>query len=113
MLSVRNVFLQYILTLPGGGSTGAVIVASLDGTVESVRRSNSGYGHCVVINHGGGVKTRYAHCLAGSISVSVGQHVSAGQAIARVGRTGNATGPHLHFEIIINGSTVNPLPYIR
>lgn len=101
------------LTLPGGGSTGAVIVASLDGTVESVRRSNSGYGHCVVINHGGGVKTRYAHCLAGSISVSVGQHVSAGQAIARVGRTGNATGPHLHFEIIINGSTVNPLPYIR
>ncbi len=101
------------LTLPGGGSTGAVIVASLDGTVESVRRSNSGYGHCVVINHGGGVKTRYAHCLAGSISVSVGQTVSAGQAIARVGSTGNVTGPHLHFEIIINGSTVNPLPYIR
>lgn len=101
------------LTLPGGGSTGAVIVASLDGTVESVRRSNSGYGHCIVINHGGGVKTRYAHCLAGSISVSVGQRVSAGQAIARVGSTGNVTGPHLHFEIIINGSTVNPLPYIR
>ena len=101
------------LTLPGGGSSGAVIVASLDGTVESVRRSNSGYGHCIVINHGGGVKTRYAHCLAGSISVSVGQHVSAGQAIARVGSTGNVTGPHLHFEIIINGSTVNPLPYIR
>lgn len=101
------------LTLPGGGSTGAVIVASLDGTVESVRRSNSGYGHCIVINHGGGVKTRYAHCLAGSISVSVGQRVSAGQAIARVGSTGNVTGPHLHFEIIINGNTVNPLPYIR
>ena len=101
------------LTLPGGRSTGAVIVASLDGTVESVRRSNSGYGHCIVINHGGGVKTRYAHCLAGSISVSVGQHVSAGQAIARVGSTGNVTGPHLHFEITINGSTVNPLPYIR
>lgn len=101
------------LTLPGGRSTGAVIVASLDGTVESVRRSNSGYGHCIVINHGGGVKTRYAHCLAGSISVSVGQRVSAGQAIARVGSTGNVTGPHLHFEIIINGSTVNPLPYIR
>lgn len=101
------------LTRPGGGSSGAIIVASLDGTVESVRRSNSGYGHCIVINHGGGVKTRYAHCLPGSISVSVGQHVSAGQAIARVGESGNATGPHLHFEIIINGSTVNPLPYIR
>ncbi len=101
------------LTKPGGGSSGAIIVASLDGTVESVRRGNTGYGHCIVINHGGGVKTRYAHCLPGSISVSVGQHVSAGQAIARVGESGNATGPHLHFEIIINGSTVNPLPYIR
>ena len=101
------------LTRPGGGSSGAIIVASLDGTVESVRRSNSGYGHCIVINHGGGVKTRYAHCLPGSISVSVGQHVSAGQAIARVGESGYATGPHLHFEIIINGNTVNPLPYIR
>ncbi len=101
------------LTLPGGGSTGAVIVASLDGTVESIQRTNTGYGNSLVINHGGGVKTRYAHCLAGSISVSVGQRVTAGQAIARVGRTGNATGPHLHFEIIINGSTVNPLPYIR
>lgn len=101
------------LTKPGGGSTGAIIVASLDGTVESVQRSYSGYGHSIVINHGGGLKTRYAHCLQGSISVSVGQKVSAGQAIARVGSTGNVTGPHLHFEIIINGNQVNPLPYIR
>ncbi len=101
------------LTKPGGGSTGAIIVASLDGTVESVQRSYSGYGHSIVINHGGGLKTRYAHCLQGSISVYVGQRVSAGQAIARVGSTGNVTGPHLHFEIIINGNRVNPLPYIR
>ena len=101
------------LTKPGGGSTGAVVVASLDGTVESVQRTYSGYGHCIVINHGGGLKTRYAHCLEGSISVSVGQHVRAGQAIARVGSTGNVTGPHLHFEIIINGQCVNPLPYLR
>ncbi|MBQ2774560.1 MAG: M23 family metallopeptidase [Clostridia bacterium] len=101
------------LTRPGGGSTGAIIVASLDGTVESVQRSYSGYGHSIVINHGGGLKTRYAHCLQDSISVYVGQRVSAGQAIARVGSTGNVTGPHLHFEIIINGNRVNPLPYIR
>ncbi len=101
------------LTRPGGGSTGAIIVASLDGTVESVQRSYSGYGHSIVINHGGGLKTRYAHCLQGSISVYVGQRVSAGQAIARVGSTGNVTGPHLHFEIIMNGNRVNPLPYIR
>ena len=101
------------LTKPGGNSDGAVIVASLDGTVESVRRGSGGYGHNIVINHGGGLKTRYAHCMPGSMSVSVGQHVRAGQAIARVGHSGNVTGPHLHFEIIINGQCVNPLPYIR
>ena len=91
----------------------AVIVASLDGTVESVKRGTTGYGHSVVIDHGNGLKTRYAHCLEGSISVSVGQHVRAGQAIARVGRTGMATGYHLHFEIMINGEFVNPLAYIK
>ena len=98
---------------PRGASKGAVIVASLDGTVESVKRGTTGYGNSVVIDHGNGLKTRYAHCLEGSISVSVGQHVRAGQAIARVGKTGMATGYHLHFEIIVNGEFVNPLPYIK
>ena len=96
-----------------GASKGAVIVASLDGTVESVRHESTGYGHSIVIDHGNGLKTRYAHCLEGSISVSVGQHVRAGQAIARVGKTGMATGYHLHFEVIINGDYVNPLKYIK
>lgn len=99
--------------ISGPGINGKVIVAAKDGVVASVSRGNSGLGNQVSINHGGGVVTRYGHCLSGSISVSPGQHVSAGQAIARVGSTGNSTGPHLHFEVRINGSAVNPLPYIR
>ncbi len=98
--------------IAGAGTNGKIIAAAKDGVVESVERSNSSYGNYVVINHGGGIRTGYGHCLKGSISVSVGQHVSAGQAIARVGATGNATGPHLHFNLIINGTYVNPMPYI-
>ena len=62
---------------------------------------------------GGGVKTRYAHILSGSISVRQGQSVTIGQPIARVGSTGNSTGPHLHFEVTVNGATQNPLNYVK
>lgn len=101
------------IDISGSGINGKVIVAAKDGVVESTTISNGGLGNHVVINHGGGIKTRYGHCLSGSISVSAGQRVSAGQAIARVGSTGNSTGPHLHFEVVINGSAVNPVPYVR
>lgn len=99
--------------ISGPGINGKVIVAAKDGVVESATRSSGGLGNHIVINHGGGIKTRYGHCLSNSISVSAGQRVSAGQAIARVGSTGNSTGPHLHFEVLVNGSAVNPLPYVR
>lgn len=99
--------------IAGPGINGKVIVAAKDGVVESASSGGGGLGHRIVINHGGGIKTRYGHCLSGSISVKAGQRVSAGQAIARVGSTGNSTGPHLHFEVLINGAAVNPLPYIR
>lgn len=98
--------------ITGGGASGHIVVAADGGTVELVKRSNKSYGNQIVINHGGGVKTRYAHLLDGSISVSVGQKVSRGQAIGRVGSTGNSSGPHLHFEVIVNGNTVNPMNYI-
>lgn len=66
----------------------------------------SGYGNCVILDHGGGMATLYAHCSA--ILVSVGQDVGQGDVIARVGATGLATGPHLHFEIRQNGKPIKP-----
>lgn len=97
----------------GGGSSGTPVVAAASGTVEVAYSGYSGYGHTVVINHGNGIKTRYAHMYPGSIAVRPGQKVSKGQQIGKIGSTGNSTGPHLHFEVIVNGTKVNPLKYIR
>ena len=74
---------------------------------------NGTYGNYIRIDHGGGVTTGYAHIIAGGIAVSVGQNVSAGTRIALVGSTGASTGCHLHFEVRLNGTAVNPVPYLR
>ena len=88
------------------------IVAVDGGTVVEVNTNkNAGYGLYVVIDHGNGLRTLYAHC--NSLSVVKGQKVSQGQEIARVGRTGNSTGPHLHFEVRVNGRCVDPEPYFK
>lgn len=86
-------------------SYGAEILAAASGTVTTAGWV-SGYGNYTVIDHGGGTMTAYGH--QSSILVSVGQHVEQGQVIGYVGSTGNSTGPHLHFEVYQNGSTVDP-----
>ena len=100
------------IDISNGRTNGKVVVAADSGVVESVKFSHKSYGNQIVINHGNGYKTRYAHLLDNSIGVSVGQRVARGQGIARVGSTGNSTGPHLHFEVIVNGNTVNPMNYL-
>ena len=92
-----------------GGSYGKSISAAESGTVITASYHWS-YGNYVVVDHGNGLSTLYAHCS--SLAVGAGQSVSKGQTIAYVGSTGNSSGPHLHFEVRINGSRVNPSGYI-
>lgn len=87
---------------------GSPVLAAKAGTVVQSYYSSS-YGNYIVISHGGGMMTAYAHLS--SRLVSAGASVSAGQQIGKVGSTGNSTGNHLHFEVYINGSTVNPMNY--
>ncbi|OGE73763.1 MAG: hypothetical protein A3C49_00990 [Candidatus Doudnabacteria bacterium RIFCSPHIGHO2_02_FULL_42_25] len=90
------------------------IYAASDGFVEISGYQSNGYGNTIVINHGNGYKTRYAH--ASTLNVSAGDYVKQGQEIAKQGNTGRvrgATGIHLHFEITKNGAKVNPLSYVR
>lgn len=94
-----------------GTSLGKLVVAAAEGTVV-IAGTHSSYGYYVKIDHGNGLQTLYAHCLAGSLMVSAGEKVYAGQPIARVGMTGNATGPHLHFEVQLNGNRIDPSPYL-
>ena len=89
---------------------GKPIVATGDGTV-TLAAYNGGYGKCLIINHGSGISTLYAH--NSSLLVSKGEKVTRGQVIAYAGSTGVSTGPHLHFEVRVNGATTDPLSYLR
>ena len=91
-------------------SHGTPIYAAEAGRVIHASWGGSGYGNLIKIDHGSGAETRYAH-LSG-FAVSNGQTVKKGQLIGYMGSTGNSSGSHLHFEILIGGRTVNPLPYI-
>lgn len=91
---------------------GTPIYAADAGVVEiSQGGYNGGYGNTILINHGGGKKTRYGH--ASKLLVKKGETVEKGQMIALMGSTGRSTGPHLHFEVVINGTRYNPLNYIK
>ena len=93
------------------GSYGSAIVAANSGKVIWAGNRGDSYGNYVIIDHGGGVSTLYGH--SSKVLVSTGQRVSRGQRIANMGSTGRSTGPHCHFEVRINGSRVNPNPYVN
>ena len=90
--------------------SGTPIVATADGVVTDAGWNSGGYGNMVDIDHGNGYMTRYAH--AQSVAVAPGQTVKRGQIIAYMGGTGYSTGPHLHYEIRVNGQVVNPAGYL-
>ncbi len=90
-------------------STGTPIYAAAGGTVTTASYSGNA-GNLIVINHGNGLQTYYMHCNA--MYVSAGQTVSKGQNIGAVGTTGNSTGPHLHFQVMLNGVPTNPRNYL-
>ena len=90
-------------------ATGTPIYAATAGTVISAGYAGNA-GNLLVINHGNGLLTYYMHCS--KIYVSAGQKVSKGQNVAAVGTTGNSTGPHLHFQVMLNGTPVNPANYL-
>lgn len=92
-----------------GAPPGTPIYATGKGTVVKIEYRNSGYGHNVVISHGYGFETLYGHM--DKISVTPGQQVVKGQQIGTVGSTGTSTAPHLHYEVIKDGTKVNPMHY--
>lgn len=90
--------------------TGTEVHCAWDGTVQAVRYSKTGYGYHVIVSHGDGLVTLYAHCS--KLLVKEGQQVKAGTVLALSGSTGKSTGPHLHFEVRVNGEQQNPRKYL-
>ncbi len=99
------------IDIANGAAYGHTIVAADAGTVEFAKIDGSGYGKYIMINHGNGLKTMYAHTSV--MLVSAGEKVTKGQPIAKIGSTGNSDGAHLHFEVFKNGVSVNPLNYVN
>lgn len=94
-----------------GAPSGTPILAADSGVATVIPDNGNGYGNYIMINHGGGRVTLYAHMS--SFAVSGGASVSQGQVIGYVGSTGNSTGPHLHFEVRVNGATTDPKQYFN
>ncbi|MBR3680335.1 MAG: M23 family metallopeptidase [Oscillospiraceae bacterium] len=110
------------IDIAGGGIQGASATAAASGTVTKIYTGcshnykgfcgcNYGWGNYVMVSHGNGLVTLYAHLQA--VSVSVGDSVGTGTVVGKIGCTGNSTGFHLHFGVISNGSYVNPLNYLN
>ena len=100
------------IDISGANASGALVVAGASGTVVEAGWSTGGYGNYVKIDHGNGVETLYAHMLDNSLMVSVGDKVQKGQTIGRVGNTGYSFGAHLHFEVLENDVSIDPVKYL-
>lgn len=100
------------IDISGANASGSLVVAGASGTVTEAGWSTGGYGNYVIIDHGNGVETLYAHMLDNSLMVNAGDVVQKGQTIGRVGNTGYSFGAHLHFEVRVNGNRLNPAPYL-
>lgn len=96
-----------------GAPSGTPVYAVAEGTVTYAGYNSGGYGNLVVIATEPNLQTYYAHMVTGSISVSAGDTVAAGQQIGGVGTTGDSTGNHLHFEVRVDGATTDPLPFLQ
>lgn len=107
---IQGVIKQHTGIDIGNAGFGAPIIAAADGIV-TMAGWYGGYGNCVIINHGSGISTLYGH--GQTILTEVGKEVKKGDLIMEVGSTGNSTGPHLHFEVRVNGSCVDPMPYLK
>ncbi|NLO22284.1 MAG: peptidoglycan DD-metalloendopeptidase family protein [Syntrophomonadaceae bacterium] len=108
--SITQYYRSGHLAIDIANSRGTAIKAADSGYV-TYAGYQGGYGNFIIVDHGNGLVTRYAHC--DSFAASVGQKVAKGQTIAALGNTGRSTGPHLHFEVQSNGSFQNPLNYLR
>ena len=107
---ISQYFTSYHHAIDIATSRGTPVVAADAGYVSVAGWSSVGYGNMIIIDHGNGIQTLYAHLSA--FNVQAGQSVSKGELIGAVGDTGNATGPHLHFEVIVGGARYNPLSYL-
>ncbi len=101
--------LKFHAGLDFSGPVGTPIYATGDGVVEKVVKSDVGYGNYVIIDHGFGYKTRYAHIS--KAEVKAGEKIRRGQEVALMGNSGKSTAPHLHYEVIKNGRPVNPIHF--
>ena len=106
---ITQYYSSYHLAVDIAAPAGSRVIASADGTVTWSGWKDNGGGLVIAIDHGNGIVTVYNHL--GSAAVAVGATVTAGQTIAAVGCTGTCTGPHVHFEVIVDGVIVNPLRY--
>ena len=107
---ITQYYSSHHMALDIAAPAGSKVIAAAAGTVTWAGWKNNGGGYVISITHGNGIVTVYNHL--GSMWVGVGAVVTAGQGIAAVGCTGDCTGPHVHFEVIVNGVLVNPLRYL-